>query len=43
LTDWSLPPSALWAITPAGRKASAKTRAFVAFVERQLAGGEEGA
>jgi DNA-binding transcriptional LysR family regulator len=37
LEDWSLPPVPLWAITPAGRQASAKSRAFIAFIERQLA------
>jgi DNA-binding transcriptional LysR family regulator len=36
LTDWSLPPSEFWAITPAGRQASAKSRAFIDFIERQL-------
>lgn len=36
LADWSLPPSDLWAITPAGRQVSARSRAFVDFVERQL-------
>ena len=36
LSDWSLPPSDLWAITPAGRQMSAKARVFVAFIERQL-------
>jgi DNA-binding transcriptional LysR family regulator len=36
LRDWSLDRSELWAILPAGRRASAKARAFVEFVERQL-------
>lgn len=36
LADWSLDPSDLWAILPAGRRASAKARAFIDFVERQL-------
>jgi DNA-binding transcriptional LysR family regulator len=36
LADWQLPPSDLWAITPAGRQASAKARTFIGFVERQL-------
>jgi DNA-binding transcriptional LysR family regulator len=33
LADWSLPPIDLWAIYPAGRLATAKARAFVAFIE----------
>lgn len=37
LTDWLLPPIDLWAVFPAGRRASAKTRAFVGFVEKSLA------
>ncbi len=36
LTDWSLPPSDLWAITPAGRQVSARSRVFITFIERQL-------
>ena len=36
LEDWSLPPSELWAVFPAGRQASAKARAFAAFMENQL-------
>ena len=36
LADWSLSPSDLWAITPAGRQTNAKARAFIAHVERQL-------
>ena len=36
LTDWSLSPSDLWAITPAGRQTNAKARAFIAHVEREL-------
>lgn len=32
LTDWQLPPLELWALFPAGRQLSAKSRAFVAFV-----------
>lgn len=31
LTDWQLPPVDLWALFPAGRLATAKARAFVAF------------
>lgn len=38
LPEWSLPPIDLWAIYPTGRLASAKARAFVAFVEDVLAG-----
>ncbi len=33
LADWELPPIDLWAVYPSGRLASAKARAFVAFVE----------
>jgi len=36
LTDWQLPPVELWALFPTGRRASAKARAFVAFVEALL-------
>lgn len=36
LTDWELPAVDLWAVYPSGRLASAKARAFVAFVERIL-------
>lgn len=36
LADWSLPASDLWAITPAGRQVSARSRAFIAYVEREL-------
>jgi DNA-binding transcriptional LysR family regulator len=36
LADWSLPPVELWAVFPTGRQASAKARAFVGFMERQL-------
>jgi DNA-binding transcriptional LysR family regulator len=39
MEDWSLPPVDLWAVFPTGRQASAKARAFAAFVEMQLAGG----
>ncbi|BBP03750.1 LysR family transcriptional regulator [Sulfuriferula plumbiphila] len=41
LVDWSLPPMDLWAIYPTGRMASAKARAFVAFVEAALAASGE--
>ena len=36
LEDWSLPPMELWAVFPTGRRASAKARAFVAFIEEAL-------
>lgn len=36
LTDWSLPAVDLWALFPTGRQASAKARAFAAFMERQI-------
>jgi len=36
LTDWKLPPRALWAVFPTGRMASAKARAFVEYVEGLL-------
>ncbi|GGF01405.1 LysR family transcriptional regulator [Aliidongia dinghuensis] len=38
LTDWELPPVDLSAVFPAGRIATAKARAFVAFLEEALAG-----
>jgi len=38
LQEWSLPPIDLWAVSPSGRAASAKTRAFVAFVEERVFG-----
>ena len=41
LDDWSLPAVDLWAVFPTGRQASAKARAFAAFVERQISGWEE--
>jgi DNA-binding transcriptional LysR family regulator len=37
LKDWRLPPMELWAVFPSGRRVSAKARAFVAFIEEQLA------
>ncbi|MGY2164374.1 LysR family transcriptional regulator [Pseudomonas tolaasii] len=37
LQDWTLPPIDLWAVFPTGRQASAKARAFVAFVESRMA------
>jgi DNA-binding transcriptional LysR family regulator len=36
LEDWSLPPMELWAVFPTGRRASAKARAFVTFIEEAL-------
>jgi DNA-binding transcriptional LysR family regulator len=37
LADWRLPSIDIWAVFPTGRRASAKARAFAAFVERELA------
>jgi DNA-binding transcriptional LysR family regulator len=37
LQNWALPRIELWAIFPTGRRASAKARAFVAFLEETLA------
>lgn len=37
LTDWLIAPIDLWAVFPGGRIASAKARAFAAFIEMQLA------
>jgi DNA-binding transcriptional LysR family regulator len=37
LSDWTLPPADLWALFPTGRRASAKARVFVDFVEATLA------
>lgn len=37
LPGWMLPAMDLWAVFPSGRKASAKARAFAAFVEALLA------
>jgi DNA-binding transcriptional LysR family regulator len=39
LDDWSLPDVELFAVYPTGRQASAKARAFVNFIERQIAPG----
>jgi DNA-binding transcriptional LysR family regulator len=36
LRDWTLPSMELWAIFPTGRRASAKARAFVTFIEEVL-------
>jgi len=43
LTDWSLPPIDVWAVFPSGRMATAKARAFVAFVEQVLLDGTDSA
>ncbi|NVZ49118.1 LysR family transcriptional regulator [Pseudomonas sp. B6002] len=37
LQDWTLPSIDLWAVFPTGRQASAKARAFIAFVESRMA------
>jgi DNA-binding transcriptional LysR family regulator len=37
LSEWRLPSIDLWALFPTGRRANAKARAFVGFVERELA------
>ena len=37
LEEWTLPPMELWAVVPTGRRASAKARAFVTFIEEELA------
>jgi DNA-binding transcriptional LysR family regulator len=36
LQDWTLPPMELWAVFPNGRRATAKARAFVTFIEEAL-------
>ena len=36
LGDWTPPPIDLWAVFPTGRRASAKARAFAAFIEGRL-------
>jgi DNA-binding transcriptional LysR family regulator len=43
LRDWMLPPMELWAVLPTGRRASAKARAFIAFLEEALTDGEPNA
>jgi DNA-binding transcriptional LysR family regulator len=40
LCDWLLPPLDLWAVFPAGRRSSAKVRAFVDFIESELSKSE---
>jgi DNA-binding transcriptional LysR family regulator len=42
LTDWTLRDIDLWAIFPTGRQASAKARAFAAFIEQRLFGRASG-
>ena len=42
LADWRLPSIDIWAVFPTGRRASAKARAFAAFVERELGAETEG-
>jgi DNA-binding transcriptional LysR family regulator len=37
LSEWTLPSVDIWAIFPTGRRASAKARAFAAFVEQEFA------
>lgn len=37
LSDWQLPALDLWAVLPAGRRASAEAKAFVHFVETEIA------
>ncbi|RON20416.1 transcriptional regulator [Pseudomonas brassicacearum] len=39
MTDWTLPNQDLWAVFPTGRMASAKARAFVAYVQGLLVKG----
>ena len=41
LRDWELPSLDLWAVFPSGRWASAKARAFVSFIQCQLAMADE--
>ena len=36
LADWALPPIDIWAVFPAGRQVSAKARAFVDLIEKEL-------
>ena len=37
LPEWRLPTIDLWAVYPSGRLASAKARAFTAFVQEVMA------
>jgi DNA-binding transcriptional LysR family regulator len=43
LRDWTLPPIELWTVFPTGRRASAKARAFAAFIGGQVATGNSSA
>jgi DNA-binding transcriptional LysR family regulator len=43
LHEWTLQPIELWAVFPTGRRASAKARAFVSFIEEALAASDAGA
>lgn len=38
LTDWALPPIDLWAVSPSGRATSAKSKAFISFIEERVFG-----
>jgi DNA-binding transcriptional LysR family regulator len=39
LQDWDLPPLDLWALSPTGRRAGAKARAFIMFIEELISRG----
>jgi DNA-binding transcriptional LysR family regulator len=41
LQDWALPPVDLWAVFPSGRQVNAKARAFVGFIEQEMASAVE--
>jgi DNA-binding transcriptional LysR family regulator len=41
LSDWHLPAIELWAVFPGGRMVSAKTRAFLSFLEDTLGFGTD--
>lgn len=41
LNDWRLPPIELWAVFPTGRMVTAKTRAFLSFLEDILGSGTD--
>ena len=41
LQEWELPPMDLWAVFPTGRRASAKARAFVRFIQAYLSVAED--
>ncbi|WP_042876935.1 LysR family transcriptional regulator [Cupriavidus necator] len=40
LTDWELPPIDLWAVSPTGRRSSAKAKAFISFMEERMLGND---